>query len=215
MNEHNYTYEEHLVNDFISIIPKYFSCKYEIKIKKELSVGNSIADIVILLKTEKYIEFDHIILNTTESVIVAYLRKKGNSRIDILEKNCRVKNNEFRKGKLKRLFESGIIIKGKGGQIALSPEWNKNIRLIAIEAKISDWKKALLQATSYKKYADEVFVLLPNVKIKNIKEDIFIKNGVGLISLSKNKINTIVDAEQNRDHDWRREFALSRVINLQ
>lgn len=62
--------------------------------------------------------------------------------------------------------------------------------VIAIEAKLKNWKRALLQARRYKKFANQSFVLLDQKHIaaalKNLNS--FQESNVGLISLHNRKI---------------------------
>ena len=60
-------------------------------------------------------------------------------------------------------------------------------KVISIEAKINDWRKAIKQAYRYKRFSSQSFVLLPKGKerqaIINIKD--FQKYNVGLVTLGK------------------------------
>lgn len=62
--------------------------------------------------------------------------------------------------------------------------------IIAIEAKLKDWKRGLAQALRYKKFANQVFLLIDRdfiaPAISNI--GIFNKNGVGLVSLGSDGV---------------------------
>lgn len=64
--------------------------------------------------------------------------------------------------------------------------------VIAIEAKLKNWKRALEQAKRYKKFANLSYVLLDEVNIgpalKNIRE--FKNSNIGLLSLSAGQLKT-------------------------
>ena len=56
--------------------------------------------------------------------------------------------------------------------------------MIAVELKLSDWKKALVQAQNYQLGSDYVYVAFPDTKetlIQKKVEPLLIKKGIGLL----------------------------------
>jgi hypothetical protein len=89
------------------------------------------------------------------------------------------------------------------------------VEIIAIEAKLTRWKKALNQAVSYLRFADESYVVLPQSharKAIEARED-FRAAGVGLWVVTESDIIEEVGATRSRNHDWQREFVYSRIAN--
>lgn len=68
--------------------------------------------------------------------------------------------------------------------------------IIAVEAKLSDWKNGLYQALRYKYFANESYLALSKSKIKNVDQKLFKNKGIGLISVDTNDIEIIVNAKK-------------------
>jgi hypothetical protein len=54
--------------------------------------------------------------------------------------------------------------------------------VIAIEAKIKDWKRGFLQTARYKSFADRVYLALPEETIKSVNLELLKSQNIGLIS---------------------------------
>lgn len=62
--------------------------------------------------------------------------------------------------------------------------------LIAIEAKISNWKKAIEQVTTHALTCDYLFLLMPEKKTQNAKMfNTLIEKGIGLLLLNDNNLD--------------------------
>lgn len=211
--ETNWISEFDFVDGVIDDLCQYITQeKGELSYYREVSVGRSIADIVFATqKSDKAQDINN--LSAQEAVILATLRKTGSTRIDLLEKRCGLSHKELRTGKHKRFLQGGIICRGKGGQIKLQNIRQDSITIIAIEAKLTDWKKALKQAKSYYEYADESYVLLPeeNAEPALQSQDCFESNGIGLIIANDDSLNIAIRPRPNNDYSWKREFVYSRL----
>ena len=77
-------------------------------------------------------------------------------------------------------------------------------KVVALEAKLKDWRRALLQASRYKAFANQSWVVMDGKyaapAIENIPE--FARRNVGLATLSSNgKLSTMYTPVQRRPHD--------------
>lgn len=208
--------ESLLVEQSLAPISTYFRRdNIDIRIKTEVAVGRTIADIVVLLSSNEPLRIDEP-LSVTESAVLAALRRFGPTRIDILERKCGVERGELRDGPLDRLVDCGCVACGNGGQVLVTDEWMQDCKIVAIEAKLTRWKDALQQSIEYRRYADEAFVLLPKAHADNaiIATDNFKKEGVGLLTFDESSIKLVVNAEKSLNHSWRREFVYSRLSTL-
>ena len=72
--------------------------------------------------------------------------------------------------------------------------------LIAFEAKLKKWKKALNQAYRNTSFAHYSYVILPVVNISNALKNSFefTKRGVGLCSISSEGISIEIEAKKNK-----------------
>jgi hypothetical protein len=82
--------------------------------------------------------------------------------------------------------------------------------IVAIEAKLKDWKRGFYQANRYKAFADRVYLAVPSTVIHLVDQQLLIKHNVGLISLDikTNIRKTILEAENQTPLDSnKRSFA--------
>lgn len=208
--------EADLVDLLIRRIPPWLgSQRRRVKVTREVAVGGSIADVVVLVGAPAK-PVIHDPLSTEESVVLAWLRRRGPTRIDILEQRCGFGPQRLRNGALSRLKESGVVALGQGGRVATGRPLGGRSRLLAIEAKLAKWRPALQQACAYLKYADKAYVALPYTATVRgrVPLEAFKESGVGLISVSERGLREIVAAKKSSDHDWRREYVVSRVIGM-
>jgi hypothetical protein len=212
-----YLLESDVVEQFRPLFCDYMRRRSQSwRLGAEVTVGRTIADLVGLLILNESAPVLPAWLSITESVVLSALRRFGATRIDLLEKRCGAPRTGLRRGALRRLADHGLILFGHGGRITSSGAFSDVFRLIAVEAKLTRWRVALSQAIAYRRYADEAYVLIPAERsravLKNAGE--FEKQGIGLWILREGIIDVVVDARPWHDHDWRREFVLSRVANV-
>lgn len=88
-------------------------------------------------------------------------------------------------GYITPLLKKGILVRLDGDKIDLSDALkNIEVEIVAVEAKIKDWRQALRQAVSYKPYADKVVVVMdPNFVPKQEHWAEFEAQKVGLSTL--------------------------------
>jgi hypothetical protein len=60
--------------------------------------------------------------------------------------------------------------------------------LIAIEAKLTDWKSGLRQAHRYKYFADFVYLAIPENKVHLIPKETLTTLNIGLVTIQNNDI---------------------------
>ena len=183
-------------------------------VAKEVAVGKSVAAVVVLVRVNEALD-NLRPLTIEESIILATLRDGRATRIDVLERRCGVARSKLRTGALGRLIDWGLLEYGPGGRIARRRTLAGRSRLLAVEAKLTRWRSALKQAMAYRSYADKSYVALPDVVVRrnSISLDDFACAGVGLLAVTTQRIREIVPAVQAQNHDWRREFVLSRLAH--
>lgn len=180
-------------------------------IEREVAVGGSIADVVLLLRDTQRRAEGPKPLSVGESVILSVLRRDGATTTDELTRRCGLNGKTVRL--LDRLDRMGLIKRTSTGRISAARSWPTSTRIVAVEAKLLRWRDALAQATTYRRYADESYVALPDAYAgpAMASEDLFRAAGVGLLVVSSSRIRRAIAAERSRDHDWRREFVYSRL----
>lgn len=180
-------------------------------IERELVVGGSIADLVLLLGDGERRGQGPKPLSVAESVILSVLRRDGATTSDELSRRCGLNGKTARL--LGRLDRMGLVKRTSSGRISADRSWLTSTRIVAVEAKLLRWRDALAQATTYRRYADQSFVALPDAYAAPALAgaDLFRAAGVGLLVVSSSGTRRAIPAERARDHDWRREFVYSRL----
>lgn len=210
--DEEFSSEAELVGQLVKLLPGPFREWGErFHIAVEVSVGRGIADIVAVVPGEAA-QVQLWPLSIRECVVLAALRRGGGTRIDLLEGRCGLPRRSLRNGTLKRLEEAGLVKRGNGGRVQLAHDWLKSVRVIAFEAKLSAWRDAVRQAQEYLRYADEAYVALPRATVGRETSDVFSGAGVGLLQVGGGEVEVTVRAVDHGKHDWRREFAVSRLL---
>jgi hypothetical protein len=89
---------------------------------------------------------------------------------------------------------------------------NDDPEMLAIEAKVSNWKVAFRQAFSRLFYIDRSYIALPFQYATSVNYTTLKKNGVGLI-LVDGSAKVIIDAKKtDKTLQWRREMLLKDIM---
>ena len=85
-------------------------------------------------------------------------------------------------------------VEGLVGRPDILLKSKKNKKIITIELKLKNWKRALAQAYKYKSFSDISYVCMDESNIDSVLKhlDMFEKYNIGLITISKNKKVKIV-----------------------
>ena len=176
----------------------------------ELPVGRCIVDLVCAIYESGQTP-PHRPLSVRESVVMSRLRRDGPTRVDLLERACGLGQRALRDDKVAHLFESQLLRRMPGGVLGIGEGWPSPM-LVAIEAKLFNWKGGIEQALSYASYADRVYLALPSdIQRLSAIASACSDRGVGLLLVGKHGVEKSVDATERVEHDWRREFAMSRL----
>ncbi len=179
---------------------------------QEVRTGRVIADILIARPSASGL-IPPRSLSVHESAILSALRRFGSMRIDLLERRTGLPHKSLR-GTAELLSDWKLVRRKPGGLVVPNTAWVTRPRLIAIEAKIRRWRDALSQAVEYTRFANKSYVLLPELSAEvAMRERILFENwGIGLLVYGESGLRMIFPAFARLDHDWRREYLLSRVF---
>lgn len=160
---------------------------------REFRSGNSIADLVYTSNLNRI----NVLFNNYEDAYYycKLLYRKKRISVDQLKKSKISEQKSF-KDFLNSLHCSGYI---NFDNEAILLEKRIDLvtdDLIAIEAKLTDWKSGLKQALSYKTYANEVYVAIDQTAMKNVDKAMFRKNGVGLMTVSESNVEITIRAKK-------------------
>lgn len=96
---------------------------------------------------------------------------------------------------LPALEKSGIVENNNNKSLKIKNKYHLAVKeSVAIEAKVSNWKRGLYQAYRYRKYADYSYLAIHQEYVKAPLENLdeFMKTNVGLIGVNTNSGETIV-----------------------
>jgi hypothetical protein len=68
----------------------------------------------------------------------------------------------------------------------------------SVEAKIKNWKVAYLQAQRYLCFSDYSYIALSDKYIHNVNSDLFKESGIGILSISKDKVEEVLAAKKSK-----------------
>lgn len=184
--------EKELVEKLVCDLQQRYNTKY---IVRELRGGNNIADVVYTTELKRNnVVFDEY-FNAYYYFNDIYNKKKI-SLDDIIISNTRV-NKKFYNF-LRELEEQGYI-KIDGNYVTSVKKIDAVTKnLIAVEAKLSDWKAGLEQAMRYRQYADEVYVAISADYVSKIDRQRFKELNIGLMSVSEKRMTIPIKAKKQK-----------------
>jgi hypothetical protein len=207
--------ESILVQKVASLLPGRFQREgTTLDVHAEVVVGANIADLVLVARPpRRTIGFSRP-LTVGESVLLAFLRSEGVAPIASVESLLGVRPGGLSANPSFRWLERRHAVRVSANTVKADKAWSRRVHIVAIEAKLTRWRDALTQAATYRKYADRVFVALPERSAGNAfrhAED-FRTLGVGLLQVTNREVRTLIAGTIQRQHDWRREFVASRLL---
>lgn len=189
---------------------------------QEFSVGRGIADIYIVSKnqhsfTQRQRSNIPAITDRLQNEIVSLLWQNNGMPYQEVEGLLRSKGMRNLDIHLKRLMELRALIVDRE-RVFVQESANANIieYSVAIEAKVSDWRKGLKQALRYKNFADRSYLALYESHIKSAKNNlsVFKTLNVGLIGVSDDGITVYFKPSVNAKDPVKSRLASERAYSL-
>lgn len=186
--------EKSMVDILVKDLQENHGVKY---IVREFRGGVSIADVAYTKHIERYDVLFDAYSQAYYYVSIMYKKKKILlSDIEIASKKTEEDFFHF----LKLIQEYGYI--------NIEKEYIKTRKeikaatndLIAIEAKLSDWKAGFVQAVRYKQYANQSYLAISADHIKDVNKAMLFENGIGLMSVSLDGLEIVLNAQKSKDH---------------
>jgi hypothetical protein len=162
-------------------------------VKAERGYGSGVADLVLL-------DFDTMAQSTRQAsglppvptachaYVVGALRRLGPtpfSECGRLDPNVNERENLRI---LRQLIDTGYVLR-TGSAVAVAPEMGSPIRrIVAIEAKLKDWRGGLLQAKRYRSYANLTYLAMPLAEAQHAAAshaDVALALGIGIIGVDE------------------------------
>lgn len=167
-------------------------------LKREIGVGYGVADLVLIRKNKfnvkncairkDYGQFKRLLKDEYFRIFNCLPDEKSKQKpvsLDYLIKKTSLSKSFLKYNLLRTLEKNKYIKKEKenfyfkaNGWLPLSKE------VVAIEAKMRDWKRGFIQANRYKVFANKVFLAVPD-KISHLPDKKLLrKHNIGLIVLN-------------------------------
>jgi hypothetical protein len=205
--------ESLLVEELCLLLPTFLrSRQAPWDVFREVTVGRSIADVVAVASCRCAREHQSIApLSAAESVVLSVLRAGGPAAEADLVRTCGLNGKTAQT--VKQLEVAGLVRRRRDGVVQVSRLCGRARSVVAVEAKLVRWREALSQAVTYRRYADEAYVALPEAHarpaVANASE--FRSSGVGLMVVASGRVRTAIAATRSTLHGWEREFVYSRL----
>ncbi len=197
-----FTYELCLQEKFIEL--KRDELKENEKVLSEFNARFGNVDIVQVIVDDYHLmnsEQANLLSNYQFAKVIGYLHKKAVRTFDYLMKRTDY-NDKVLSNFLSKLIKASIIKEVTPKRYVISNEFQFPIlQFISFEAKLTNWKKAILQATINKKFSSYSYVVLPLELAKRLREskiNYFRNQNVGLIGVSKDSIEYFYKPKKDR-----------------
>ena len=201
-NTFRYEYQmiPHIENGLIETLPYLKSSKNVLK-GYEISLGWGVADLV-LCPQEKNNMFKPV--TSLLAIQVLYSMKK-NEELDLeqIYQRTLIKKNILNGRVIYPLLNSGYIEECGDKYKKVSDIKVETRNLIAVEAKLRDWRRAFKQALRYRLFANRVFVVLANSNIKPLIKngglEMYREEGIGLATVDTHgSLQMLLEAKKNK-----------------
>lgn len=169
--------------------------------EREVGVGYGIADLVIIKKSSfdsencdkrKGYKQKSRLLNEEYFRILSHLpdfdEKENSVCVDYLVEKTGLSKSHLKYTLLKDLQRKRFIKVTKDGTYFKINGWAPLANeVIAIEAKLKDWKRGFIQANRYKSFADRTYLAIPKETAHLVDRKLLKKHNIGLIVLDAEK----------------------------
>jgi len=166
----------------------------------EFSAGTGIADVVLCSYDPKIAKKRKTKPLTDRRVLEAYLlllKFTDGLSVKHIHAQLGYSQKELRERILPDLYSSGLIeINDDSYKLKASLESGGLGKVIAVEAKVRDWRSGFRQAVRYQEFADESYLAVYEAHIKPCLEfrSAFETAGIGLIGVSNEGLKVYVEA---------------------
>lgn len=210
----------HLEKEMIPVIKKYAIKKFNSEaIAEELPVNHRIVDIVLAkvsypeenrLQAYKS-SFNKLTMAELDVLADFYIKKRVS--IHYLIKKLRLDSNSIKEKYLNKFMKNNLISRVSKYQYKTT-EWAeiKIKNMVAIEAKLSDWKTVLVQAIDNFAFADYSYVAIDEAICTEKIIGQFVDKNIGVISVGKKNMVKSVYRPKINKNSIAGDFALQRIL---
>lgn len=194
--------------EIVNNINTYLECK-GIRFSNELRMGVGIPDISLNIGASRYLKTmdDYFLLS-----ILEFVNKKHYASFYEIKNEFMMTIDKVRQYVVTLAKMSFVRIKNDIVKAIKNIFSAKLGTTISIEAKLRDWKGACLQAQRYLCFSDYAYIAMPCDYISNIKQSIFEKSGIGILSVEGNKVEEVLSARKSDSCEFTLKYLITSKI---
>lgn len=192
--------------EFVESLEQWFTEKGYLA-KREVNIGNGVVDLVLAKLNKSKVNLRKR-RNQKDSLLkeyfftaLRYIPDKDTGKkpiqMDELQRRTMLSKNLLRYKILRDLEESGHIISTDDNSYLKINGWIPLAKeIVAIEAKLKDWKRGFIQANRYTTCADKVYLAIPE-QISHLPDKKLLRSfGIGLLSFSahQKRLNILIES---------------------
>ena len=153
----------------------------------------------------------HCLRSPMNARILATLKYRAHRRLEYIERSTGLARNVVKR-QIRELEQASIVTVHANSSVSLSKPlpWTM-LEIVAYEAKLKNWRRALQQAIDYRAFSGSVRVVMPTPGARQARkiEDIFRYHGIGLIAMDADGSQTIEIKSRKRRPSSRRHFLMA------
>lgn len=195
-------------------------------VKKEIGTGYGIADLVLTKLSKKKCNIRKSNKQITPLLKESYFTvlrhlpdiDEGLDAMDYAEllKKTNLSNHFLKYDVLKTLESCGFVKEVENQKYFKVNGWVPLAKeVIAIEAKLQNWKRGFIQANRYKAFADKVYLAMPEQYAHRVDKKLLKSQNIGLIILknSQKAIRKEIEPVQNKHFvEDKRNYVLEHYL---
>jgi hypothetical protein len=194
--------ESEMLNSLMDCLPTVFLLRTgeRAKVLVEPTIGSVIPDLIFATWSGELPRCDT--LNSVSRHVLAWLtsQKIALGEVQLCEELFL--SQQAAAAAVSSLKRIGAVAQRESGEVELCPQFDPSgvVTLIALEVKMKRWKEALEQATAYRTFADQAYVVLDGnqVKLTPAIEAAFVSKGIGLFLQYGTKLEQKIVAAPNQ-----------------
>lgn len=199
-------------NAVLSQIPQFFPNDGRLMwAAGSIPIGAGVPDLAIVSCEPQVFALAQVEMPTTQ--ILAYLRAVGRARLDTITERVRLPR-EIVIRCLNDLVEIQVVVRDLN-TFSLSQTWREILpEIVAVEAKVTNWKRAIDQAARNRIFAHRSFVALPDRVAQRVRlEPIFRQLGIGLLSVGdKNAVSVLRRSRRRQPRVWTYYYEIASLV---
>ena len=151
-------------------------------------------------------------LESHDEVVLGYLKTVSRARFETIRERTGRTSGQLER-QLDQYVDVGAVFE-KSGVFRLTPCWRNILpEVISVEAKVSNWRKAMHQAGRNRLFAHESFVALPEtVALRTDTGAALREMGIGLLSICAKEVDIVHSARRRQPVIWYYYYRLALTV---